>query len=119
MTLMEKIQRRLAKKEIKKAERKEEKKAQSKVTPKLHDLIAKGSSEGLTSSEAAELLGIDRKHVLYYADLGLLPVWRTEGKHRRFHVGEILHAYSFIRDRQAEGLTLEAIYKLMQQGNGD
>ncbi|MBN2147388.1 MAG: helix-turn-helix domain-containing protein [Anaerolineales bacterium] len=46
-------------------------------------------NEWLSLSEAAEIIGVHPSTVRSWADRGLLPVQRTQGKHRRFHREDI------------------------------
>jgi len=45
--------------------------------------------EWLTLSEAARLLGVHPSTVRAWSDKGLLPVYRTQGGHRRYRRSEV------------------------------
>jgi excisionase family DNA binding protein len=47
------------------------------------------SEKWLTLSQAAELLGVHPSTVRLWSDKGLLPVHRTQGKHRRYRRSEV------------------------------
>ncbi|KAF0109108.1 MAG: MerR family transcriptional regulator [Anaerolineaceae bacterium] len=47
------------------------------------------SREWLTLGQAAELLGVHPSTVRLWSDKGLLPVHRTQGKHRRYRRSEV------------------------------
>ncbi len=47
------------------------------------------SEKWLTLSQAAELLGVHPSTVRLWSDKGLLPVHRTQGKHRRYRCSEV------------------------------
>lgn len=47
------------------------------------------TTEWLSLSEAAEILGVHPSTVRNWSDQGLLPVYRTGGKHRRYKKNEV------------------------------
>lgn len=53
------------------------------------DPMKENTSEWLTLTQAAELLGVHPSTVRRWSDEGHIPVHRTEGKHRRYRRSEI------------------------------
>ncbi len=56
------------------------------------------SEDTLTSSQAAELLGVSRQHVADLADRGEISAWRA-GSHRRFHRQDVLAYRESLRSK--------------------
>lgn len=43
----------------------------------------------MTTTRAAEMLGVSNHSVIEWARKGLIPCWRTPGGHRRFRIEDI------------------------------
>lgn len=78
------------------------------------------TSEWLSLSEVAELLGVHPSTVRLWSDKGTLPVHKTQGGHRRYRRGEILlwaktHSMSREDSLEPEGMMQEVVKNIRVQ----
>src|SRR5581483_11229735 len=76
------------------------------LTEKQRDLVhaperAAGHYYPLTSGELADLTGLSTRQVQYWADHGLLPCWRKNGR-RLFESVGLIVAFSLVNSKQSE-----------------
>ena len=62
---------------------------------------AVGHRYPLTSGELAELTGLSKRQVQYWADHGLVPSWRKNGR-RLFEAAGLIVAFSLVNSKQSE-----------------